>query len=72
MDVEIFIKRVEWDTEVDGFLTDPGLPTGGFTIVLDVEGETPDEVYDEVDERLADALSDEYGYCVYDVEWDYA
>ena len=73
MNFEIMVKSVTWDTEVDGVITSPDLPTGNFTIQVGVFDDTIiEELDDEIGDALCDALSDEYGYCVYDVEWDYA
>lgn len=71
MDFDIHVKHITWDTEVDGVVTYPDLPTSIPSYSVSIYDDTPvDEIDEEIGDALVNALSDVYGYCIYDVEWD--
>lgn len=68
------VTNIEWDTEVDGVVTSPELPETLTILGIDVQREvdwTEDDFDEEVGNAICDYLSDEYGYCVSSVTWDY-
>ena len=58
---------IHWDTSSDEGEKDPfgalDLPS---ECVIEVDAQTDDEV----DMRIADALSDKYGFCIYSCSWE--
>lgn len=78
------ITNIVWD--VDDIMEEDGisyedacdqqnLPTDYFTIDIPYEIADPangptDEEMQEIDDELADAISDEYGFCIYEFSWD--
>lgn len=71
---KVRITDIEWDTEVDGVVTSPELPTALPLLGIDVQSEvdwTDDDFDDAVGDAICDYLSDTYGYCVGSISWDY-
>ena len=82
--MKFVISNVEWDIEdimeeegiedYDEMVEQLDLPQDDFEIELDYELEdednpTADEM-SEIDELLADAISDKYGYCINSFDWN--
>ena len=65
-----FISDIEWDTDdgYDGESQELALPHEIEIPVSELlyEDETPDDIdTEEIENRIADYLSDQYGFCVY-------
>ena len=64
--VHIEVTSIDWDTEDDEFDNDEAdldLPGIVFMTINDVDEE------DDLEDVIADKLSDDYGFCVNSFEW---
>lgn len=65
--IPVFIDYIEWDREVDGELDlAASLPEYIDRFTVEVN---EDYTQDELSDAVANSLSDEYGFCVFDVVW---
>lgn len=81
--MKIVVSDVDWDVEddmdeleisYDEAVKQFDLPTDSFIVEIDYELEDDvngptDEEFEEINDLVADAISDEYGFCVNNFSW---